>query len=1033
MKIAFYTIVSNNYLHFARTLLQSIRMQHPEATLYCVIVDTDLDPAKQHEDEFTIIELRELGLPNPKEFTFQYSVLELNTAVKPWAMHFLLQAGFDIAVYIDPDITLFKPLVEVMDALRGGADIVLTPHLISPITDQKSPTELDIRRAGTYNCGFCASKRTKNTASFLKWWMRKLEYDCVVDMDRGIFTDQSWIDLTPGLFENVFILRHPGYNVAYWNLTQRRIEKSLDGDWLSNGEPLVFFHFSGINPLNPAAFSKHQNRFTLDTLGEAKPLAEEYVDKLLTNGARDFSTFKYGFGVFSNGEPIPESFRREYLRNTQLRNMMSPDPFAKPDALIWSRMGFGYHKTPITWTMHALWKSRPDLIREFPLDNEMSLQKFWVWLLREGSSVFSQSLMDAHKRYHDKIESGELQEIEIETAEVQKSTARANHIYKILFNRVATSQENEELKNSFLTRGRGTLSVLSIALKNRSVDFLPDFSRLARALRYILSETWAKPDSTMESRDSSDKPELQTHLPTPYQGLFDTAAGDDSGEHGIWCTTEIFTPIPNKPGGVLRIEGLFVPELLQRATGHDTLFITVSLAGRAIGTSAKRSDGFVDVSFNLPDSIPPQRLLKLEASSFFVPNSIGLNDDSRKLSWRVRKISIDNHIIIDCAQQQKFANPSDLFTISGINLIGYLGAELGVGEAARSLAKASSSVGIPYAIIDVGYQTQNRQADRSAWDLATPGRYPIDLIYVNADQTTATLAHLAGLNLEPAKARIAYWHWEQPKLPEKYLSSFTGLDEVWTPTAFVQEAIASISPLPVFKVPHCVSFSVNPQFTRASFGIPEDRFAVLVMYDFHSYKYRKNPEAAIEAFRTACKKQPSTKATLVIKTINSTDYAEEYGQLKQSVEDIEDVLFLDDVYSREALYGLEANCDCLISLHRAEGFGLGPAEMMFLGKPVIATGWSGNMEFMNTQNSFPVHYKLKALEKTIGVYEAGQVWAEPDIEHAAYCLSKVFNDSNLRNRLGQQARETILSQYNPKVIGAMYRRRLALMGARLGI
>ncbi|OOG81278.1 hypothetical protein B0E41_18515 [Hydrogenophaga sp. A37] len=369
----------------------------------------------------------------------------------------------------------------------------------------------------------------------------------------------------------------------------------------------------------------------------------------------------------------------------------------------------------------------------------------------------------------------------------------------------------------------------------------------------------------------------------------------------------------------------------------------------------------------------------------------------------------------------------------GLNLIGYLGAELGVGEAARSLAKASSSVGIPYSIIDVGYQTQNRQTDRSAWDQATPDHYPIDLIYVNADQTRATLAYLAGMNIESAKARIAYWHWEQPKLPEKYLGAFSGLDEIWTPTAFVQEAVSSISPIPVFKVPHCVSFTVNPQFTRASFGIPQDRFAALVMYDFHSYKFRKNPEAAIDAFRIACMTQPSTKATLIIKTINSIDYAEDYERLKQSVDDIEDVIFLDQVYSRDMLYGLEANCDCLISLHRAEGFGLGPAEMMFLGKPVIATGWSGNMEFMNTQNSFPVHYKLKPLEKSVGVYEAGQVWAEPDIEHAAYCLSMVFNDSHLRKSIGLQARETMLNQYNPKVVGEMYRRRLALIGARMEI
>jgi hypothetical protein len=780
VKTAFYTIVSNNYLHFARTLLQSIRIQHPEAGLYCVIVDTDLEPARQHKDEFTIIELDELNLPNLKEFTFQYSVLELNTAVKPWAMHFLLLSGFDMAIYIDPDITLYKPLDEVMSALKGGADIVLTPHLIAPITDQKSPTELDIRRAGTYNCGFCASKRTKNTESFLKWWMKKLEFDCVVDMDRGIFTDQSWIDLVPGLFENVYILRHPGYNVAYWNLAQRKVTKTSNGAWLSNGESLVFFHFSGINPIYPSAFSKHQNRFTLNTLGEAKPLAQEYVAKLLANGAKEFASSKYGFGIFSNGESIPDSFRREYLRNTQLRKMMSPNPFEKPDALIWLHLGFGHHKPATTWTMHGLWKSRSDLMREFPLHDEASVHSFWTWFLAEGDSILSPSLMEAHKRYYLKIASGEIKAIERDTVEAHKSVARANHVYNMLLNRTANSHELESLNKKFSTRGRSAITAISIALKNDDADFLLKCSRMARVIRYTFSEAWDKPDSMMTSRGKGGKTMSQTLSHNPYHGLFDTAAGDDSGENGVWCSTQIFIPIPNAPGGKLRIEGLFIPELLQRATGQDTFFINVSLSDNIIGTTEKTADGVIDASFSLPEKIPTQGVLKLEASSFFVPKNIGLNDDSRKLSWRVRKISVDDRIIIDCTQQQKFADPSDLFIPPGINLIGYLGAELGVGEAARSFAKASSSIGIPYSIIDVGYQTKNRQTDRSAWDLATSDHYPIDLIYVNADQTTATLAHLAGINFKSARARIAYWHWEQPKLPEKYLDSFSGLDEIWT-------------------------------------------------------------------------------------------------------------------------------------------------------------------------------------------------------------------------------------------------------------
>jgi hypothetical protein len=224
---AIVTIVSNNYLHFARTLLQSVAEHHPDAARYCVIVDRDLGPAHALAQEFDTIVLDALALPDGQDFLFQYTVLELNTAVKPWAMQHLLRQGHEQVFYIDPDIRLYQPLSEVQALLGQGADIVFTPHLLAPITDDRHPTELDIRRAGTYNLGFCAVRNTPNTHRYLEWWQSKLHRHCVVEVDKGIFVDQSWMDLVPGMFERVAVLRHPGYNVAYWNLAQRQV--SLDG------------------------------------------------------------------------------------------------------------------------------------------------------------------------------------------------------------------------------------------------------------------------------------------------------------------------------------------------------------------------------------------------------------------------------------------------------------------------------------------------------------------------------------------------------------------------------------------------------------------------------------------------------------------------------------------------------------------------------------------------------------------------------------------------------------------------------------
>lgn len=389
----------------------------------------------------------------------------------------------------------------------------------------------------------------------------------------------------------------------------------------------------------------------------------------------------------------------------------------------------------------------------------------------------------------------------------------------------------------------------------------------------------------------------------------------------------------------------------------------------------------------------------------------------------------DDVTIFDSRRGQPLLPITQMFYPEGFNLIGYVFAELGVGEAARAMARAAHAAAIPYSLYDVGYQSENRQSDLRAAANAVRKVFPVDILYVNADQTQNTLQHMVQKGHPRADYRIGFWHWEQPRLPEVYWNSFEGLNEIWVPSAFVHEAISAVSPIPVFKVPHSVDFSIEPQWSRKSFGIPSHKFAVLVMYDFQSYRYRKNPEAAIAAFKHAALGR--NDMALVIKTINASKYLDDYATLKAEVAELDCVILIDEVYSREQIYGLEACCDCMLSLHRAEGFGFGPAEMMFLGKPVIATGWSGNMEFMTHENSFPVNYELKPLDRPLGTYAAGLEWAEPDVEHAAACLRKLVEDQSLAREIGGRAQQTIRTKFNPDVIGKQYRDRLAWVSTLL--
>jgi glycosyltransferase involved in cell wall biosynthesis len=248
------------------------------------------------------------------------------------------------------------------------------------------------------------------------------------------------------------------------------------------------------------------------------------------------------------------------------------------------------------------------------------------------------------------------------------------------------------------------------------------------------------------------------------------------------------------------------------------------------------------------------------------------------------------------------------------------------------------------------------------------------------------------------------------------------------PTAFVQQAVAAIAPVPVFKVPHVVEFAIPQVPDRSRFGLPAGMFLALVMYDFDSYQYRKNPDAALVAFKKAVKS--SGDAGLVIKTVNSHNHPEQRAIIRDSVADMKNVFFIDEFLGREDIYELEACCDVLLSLHRAEGFGLAPAEMMYLGKPVIATGWSGNMEFMTPMNSYPVRYDLKPLERTLHPYEAGHDWAEADIDHAAFCLSEIIAGGERVAATRARAAADIRQHLSARSVGARIAARLELLRYR---
>ncbi len=382
MKTGCFTICSRNYLAYALTLRNSLREFEPDLDFRIFLADAPVDgPSPQGVE---IIPVSKIGIDGFRDMAFRYTVLEFNTAVKPDCIEYMMdQAGYDAVIYLDPDIQVFAALARVHDALAGGASCVLTPHIRAPLDDDGIPSDIDLMRAGTFNLGFAAFANTPEARRFLTWWKRKLRVHCRVDLEQGLFVDQRFADFAPSFLDRLAVIRDPGYNVAYWNLRNRPVTRR-GGTWYAGGEPLVFFHFSGVVPGSPEVFSRHQSRFDMTNIGDASALTLDYADRIAANGHAGWSSIPYAYGHFSTGEPIPAPMRQGPPADPA-------DPFARPNHDWWNTPSDGVDQapgTPITRLMLAIHASRPDLRGTFPLATAAGRRGFHAWFLAFGAKEY---------------------------------------------------------------------------------------------------------------------------------------------------------------------------------------------------------------------------------------------------------------------------------------------------------------------------------------------------------------------------------------------------------------------------------------------------------------------------------------------------------------------------------------------------------------------------------------------------------------------------------------------------------------------
>lgn len=823
------TIVSKNYLAFARTLARSIQEQQPDLRMFVVLadrVDGAFDPAAE---PFELIEAKSLAIDGFRELTFKYDVLELNTAIKPFALEYLLDRfELDELFYLDPDTFATAPLTPIFDHFERHS-ILLNPHITRPYQDDARPRESDHLRSGTYNLGFAGVANRPQAREMLRWWQERCRNACVVRLEDGLFVDQKWMDLAPSLFSETGIVRHPGFNVAYWNLHER----VLDGQDppTCNGEPLLLFHFSGIDLGNLDRVSKHQDRFRLTERPDLRPLFESYAERLLANGAFECAKLEYAYASFDDGTPIDSLMRRLYHSLSPEDRARFGDPF---DA--------GGPGTFFHWMRQPAVPRRAELVR-------------------------------GRNRHWQRI----------------KARARAE-LYRW------HPHDNVDHLLYFLHRS-------DVSVKNRFPDvFGRDRVAFLRWISERRPRLWDEGSQERFRHDVTTSQQLH-----PLQQILDTSL--------LGC----------------------------RESGYPS----------ALARERERHDAAL-----------------------------------------------------------------------GINSFGYFTTESGIGEAARSVSEAIEAANLPLARRNIDAGPTLRARDTRYSEFSSDNPHPVNLFHVNADQLRQTRRQLGKATFR-GRYNVGYWLWELPAFPKHWEGRFRYLDEVWTPSTYCLEAIATRSTRPVIRIPIPVDGRVETTLEREHFGLPNDVCLFLFTFDFMSFFERKNPLAVIRAFREAF--QANEDAMLLIKSSNGAHFPEQLGQMKLEAEGAR-IRFIDDYLERNELRNLLRICDAYISLHRCEGFGLAIAESMSMGKPVIATGFSANLDFMSWDNGLLVRHEFTEIERDIGPYERGQLWAEPDVAHAAECIQRIYGDADLAKQLGERARHDIGRTLSYAAVGAQIRRRLEALG-----
>lgn len=972
-EIALVVRCTAGHLPYARVLGETLARFHPEIDYFVVVMDPAGEERLAHG---RLVPAEALGLERLGFLRLALAPAQLCMASKPAACRWAASLGYRKVLSFDADIALFAPMDALLEALERHRWVV-TPHLAAPFPNPERrwehPTLFEIGTAGTINNGLFGFRPDAESLAFLAAWEK-------IVLAPGAFLDHqaeqnafNWLfSFDRGEPGEIFVLRDPAYNVAYWNLHERALRwTALDGgpaeSWQVEGRPLVAFHFSGLPAHDPWRLSVHDYRHSLYLLPSVTALVEHYRRRLAEHGLGE--ALPYPYAHFPSGVAIDERMRRVFQRG-ELLLAGELDPFSPEGEAFYCRAlllpAAGSFLMPAL--LGEIYRERPDVQVAFP-EARVDPRRLLQWFCAEGAAA---------------------------------------HGYLPLLDRWRPTVPRREpmLHLAELVAREPSLGAFAAPLGADRQEFAAALAAgghvsEASGVRGLDAEIWVLCPLAAVHQLVASRADLRAAFPdylgSDAEALASWLEGDGVLHHGL----------PAGFGERLRAkaDGRALGRIYSFYRRHRWLQESYPLAfvgeDSATCAAAILERWPADCEFDLDDvamflwTMDERPLDGLEAA-FELPTN------AADPPARLRELALRTGAGHGFETSPRTGAPrTGASRLDGVNCFGYFKSPIGLGNLSRGMAVAIEAAGFPVARQLHGIVEMS--LDLRLGDFL--GTFREDF----GTNVFVSYPHLHSRLLEAEKpARVAgrrnivYLAWEQRDGHPHWREVFGGFDQIWALSEFAAEAIGRATGREVLAVPAVVDFeALPPAATPVEAGLDPRGRTFLYVFDANSSIERKNPAAAISAFARAFR--PGEPVELVLKASHGGrfEHRRELARLRElAARTGLRIRFETRHLPRRELMRMISAATAYVSLHRAEGFGYTCAEAMAYGVPVIATGYSGNLDFMDETSAYLVRAGESLVTVPDGPFQRGSVWAEPDVDHAAELMRQVYEDESAARAVG---------------------------------